>query len=76
MCMELPTLKYEKVANQRLGNLGNIIPNFLMPKFSIFSYSQNRKLGFKKFEKKFLRFLKFLSFQPNQWFFFFFDIDF
>ena len=43
-------LKNEKVANRKLGNLenlGNIIPSFLISKFSILPYSQNRKLGFK-----------------------------
>ena len=46
-------LKHQwKVANRNLGNLGNlgklgkIIPSFLISKFSILSYSQNRKLGF------------------------------
>ena len=43
----------EKVANpelgnfENLGNLGNIIPSFLISKFSILPYCQYRKLGFK-----------------------------
>ena len=35
----------EKVENRKLenlGNLGNIIPSFLISKFSILTYSQNR----------------------------------
>ena len=65
----------EKVANQTLGNLGNvgnlakIIPSFLNFNFSIWPYSQNRKLGFKNLAKtfpSFTRFLSFSSFQPGQ----------
>ena len=40
-------LKNEKVANRKLGNLGNlrnIIPSFLVSKFSILPYSQNSDL--------------------------------
>ena len=40
-------LKNEKVANQKLGNLGNIIPSFLISKFS--KLGKFRKLG--KFDK-------------------------
>ena len=43
----------EKVANRKLGNLGNIIPSFLHSKFSVLPYSQNRKLGFKNLGKNF-----------------------
>ena len=34
-----------------LGNLGNIIPSFLISEFWIFLYSQNRKLRFKNLGK-------------------------
>ena len=69
----MPTLEYwqnfflknEKIANRKLGNLGNIIPSFLISEFSIFSYSQNRKLGFKNLGKKFPRFPRFPSFRPS-----------
>ena len=58
--MELLTLEYlkkiflknEQVAYRKIKNLGNIVPSFLMPDFSIFPYSRNRKLGFKKLGKK------------------------
>ena len=46
----------EKVANRKLGNLGNlgnIIPSFLISEFSILPFSQNRKIGFKNLGKKF-----------------------
>ena len=58
-------LKNEKVANRKLGNLGNlgnIFPSFLIFKFSILPYSQNRKLGFKNLGKKFPSFPGFPSF--------------
>ena len=55
--------KNEKVANRKLGNLGNIIPSFLISKFSILPYSQNRKIGFKNLGKKFP---SFPSFQPGR----------
>ena len=58
-------LKNEKVANRKLGNLGNlgnIIPSFLISKFSILPYSQNRKLGFKTLGKKIP---SFPSFRPG-----------
>ena len=64
-------LKNEKVANRKLGNLenlGNIIPSFLISKFSILPYSQNRKLAFKNLGKKipsFPRFPSFPSFRPG-----------
>ena len=53
------------MANRKLGNLGNlgnIIPSFLISKFSILPYSQNRKLGFKNLGKKFP---SFPSFRPG-----------
>ena len=56
-----------KVGN--LGNLGKIIPSFLISEFSILPYSQNRKLGFKNLGKefpRFLRFLRFPSFRPGR----------
>ena len=62
----------EKVANRKVGNLGNlgkIIPSFLIFEFSILPYSQNRKLGFKNLGKKFPRFprfSRFRSFRPGQ----------
>ena len=51
------------MANRKLGNLGNIIPSFLISKFSILPYSQNRKIGFKNLGKKFP---SFPSFQPGR----------
>ena len=62
---EKNTKENEKVANQKLGNLGNlgkVIPSFLISEFFIFPYSQNRKLRFKNLGKKILRFPRFLSF--------------
>ena len=62
----------EKVANQKLGkvgNLGKIIQSFLFSEFSILPYSQNRKLGFKNLGKKFPRiprFPRFPSFRPDR----------
>ena len=56
------------MANWKLGNLGSlqnlgeIIPSFLISKFSILPYSQNRKLGFKNLGKKFP---SFPSFRPG-----------
>ena len=41
--------KFGKVG--KVGNLGKIIPSFLISEFSILPYSQNRKLGFKTSEK-------------------------
>ena len=58
----------EKVTNRQLenlenlGNLRNIIPSFLISKFSILPYSQNRKLGFKNLRKKLPSFPRFPSF--------------
>ena len=63
----------EKVVNRKLGKVGNlgslgnlekVIPSFLISEFSILSYSQNRKLGFKNLRKKFLIFPRFPSFRP------------
>ena len=54
----------EKVANQKLGNLGNpgnlrnIIPSFLISEFLVLPYSQNRKLGFKNLDKEKFRDLR------------------
>ena len=48
---------------ENLVNLGNIIPSFLISKFSVLPYSQNRKLGFKNLGKKFP---SFPSFRPGQ----------
>ena len=53
---------------ENLGNLGNIIPSFLISKFSILPYSQNRKLGLKNLGKKFPSFPRFPSFRPGQTF--------
>ena len=56
----------EKVANRKLGNLGNlgnIIPSFLISKFSILPYSQNRKLGITNLGKKIP---SFPSFRPGR----------
>ena len=53
------------MANRKLGNLGNIIPRFLISEFSIFGVVQNRKLGFKNFLKKFPRFPRIPSFRPG-----------
>ena len=39
------------MANRKLGNLGNIIPSFLISELSIFGVVQNRKLGFKNLFK-------------------------
>ena len=72
--MELPTLEYRKksflkITNRKHGNLGNIIPSFLISEFSIFPQSQNRKLGFKNLGKIFPTFKRFprsLSFRPGQ----------
>ena len=50
------------MANRNLGNLQNIIPSFLISKFSILTISQNQKLGFKNFGKKFP---SFPSFRPG-----------
>ena len=47
---------------ENLGNLGNVIPSFLIAEFSILPYSQNGKLGFKNLGKKFPRFPRFPSF--------------
>ena len=58
----------EKMANRNLGkvrnlgNLGKIIPSFLIFEFSILPYSQNRKLRFKNLGKKFPRFPRFPRF--------------
>ena len=58
----------EKVTNRQLenlenlGNLRNIIPSFLISKFSILPYSQNRKLGFKNLGEKLPSFPRFPSF--------------
>ena len=52
--------KLEKVGN--LGNLRKVIPSFLVSKFSILPYSQNRKLGIKNLGKKFP---SFPSFRPD-----------
>ena len=49
-----------KVANRKLvdlvnlKNLGTIFPSFLISKFSILPYTQNRKLGLKNLRKKIL----------------------
>ena len=56
-------LKNEKVANRKLGNLGNVIPSFPISKFSILAIGQNRKLKFKNLGKKFP---SFPSFQPGR----------
>ena len=70
-------LKNEKMANRKLervgnlGNLGKIIPSFLIWEFSILPYSQNRKLRFKNLGKKFPRFPRcprFPSFRPFRFF--------
>ena len=71
---EPPTLEYwkniflknEKMANQKLRNLRNIIPSFLISEFSILPYSQNQKFGFKNLRKKFPRFPGFSRF-PSFW---------
>ena len=52
-----PGRKLGKLGNIR--NLGNIIPSFLISKFSILPYSQNWKLGFKNLRKKFPSFPSF-----------------
>ena len=55
----------EKVANRKLekvGNLGKVIPSFLISEFSILPYSQNWKLRFKNLRKKYLRFPRFPKF--------------
>ena len=68
-------LKNEKMANRKLGNPGNlgnlgiIIPSFLISEFSILAVGQNRKLRFKYLGKKlprFPRFPRFPSFRPGQ----------
>ena len=56
------------MANQKLGNPGDIILSFVISKFSILAVGQNGKLGFRNLEKKFLRFPRFLSFQPSLYF--------
>ena len=50
---------------EKVGNLGKIIPSFLISEFSILPYNQNRKLGFKNIGKKFPRFPRFPSFRPG-----------
>ena len=55
-----PCRKLKNLGN--IGNLRNIIPSFLISKFSILPYSQNRKLGFKNLGKKFP---SFPSFRPG-----------
>ena len=55
--------KLEKVGN--FGNLGKVIPSFLVSEFSILPYSPNRKLGFKNLGKKIPRFPSFPSFRPG-----------
>ena len=50
---------------RNLGNLGKVIPSFLVSEFSILPYSQNRKLGFKNLGKKIPRFPRFPSFRPG-----------
>ena len=55
----------EKVANRKLekvGNLGKVIPSFLISEFSILPYSQNWKLRFKNLRKKYPRFPRFPKF--------------
>ena len=65
-------LRNEKMTNRKLGNLGNlgnIIPSFLISEFSILPYSKNRKLGYKYLGKTFPtfpRFLRFPSFRPGR----------
>ena len=57
------------MANRKLKYLGNIIPRFLVFKFSILPYSRNQKLGFKNIGKRFPRFVRFLrfpSFRPGR----------
>ena len=49
-----------------LGNLGKIIPSFLIAEFSILAVRQNRKLGFKNLGKKLPRFPRFLSFDEDK----------
>ena len=49
--------------SENIGNLEKVIASFLISEFSIFSYSQSRKLGFKNLGKKFPRFP---SFRPGQ----------
>ena len=58
--------KLKKIGKVRI--LGKIIPSFLISKFSILPYSENRKFGFKNLGKilpRFLRFLRFSSFRPG-----------
>ena len=61
----------EKVANQKLGKVGNLEnlgKVILISEFSILPNSQNRKLRFKNLGKKFPRFPRFPrfpSFQPG-----------
>ena len=59
----------EKMANRKLGkvgNLGKVIPSFLISEFSILPYNQNQKLGFKNLRKKFPRFPRFPSFRAGR----------
>ena len=55
-----PGRKLGKLEN--LGNPGNFILSFLISKFSILPYSQNRKPAFKNLVKNFSSFLRFPSF--------------
>ena len=57
----MPNRKLGKVGN--LENVGNIIPSFLIPDFSILPYSQNRKLRFEILGKNFRNFRDFQCFR-------------
>ena len=45
-------LENKKVVNRKLGNFRNAILRFFISEFSVLYYSQSRKLGFRKLEKK------------------------
>ena len=52
----------KKMENRKLGNLGNIIPSFIISEFSILSYSQVENSDLKISEKHFRDFRDFRVF--------------
>ena len=74
---EIFFLENKKIVNQKLGNFRNAILRFFISEFSVLYYSQSRKLGFRKLEKKKKKFRGFRDFrgfwvfglaQKNNWF--------
>ena len=57
-------MKNRKLENlENLRKLRNVIPHFLISKFSILHYMKNQKLGSKKLGKNFPIFLRFPNFR-------------